>query len=193
MLLNMANHRINSTRVDLKSRAFPPPSQLFVAIMLLSLCSTNCLMDRSHATCNLSTVQNCISACPNESMNEVLITLVLHMVYNIVFNIYLAIMEDEGLEISQPGLDSNKSEVHHRITADPDLDIGGVPMGGNDGSSVLKSCMALCMVHDPNKHTDWRDYKLQLLPGTVAKSSKLSLLYLWSFDILEAIYVLDCF
>lgn len=29
---------------------------------------------------------------------------------------YLAIMEDEGLEISQPGLDSNKSEVHHRIT-----------------------------------------------------------------------------
>uniref|UniRef100_A0A0D6QY43 DUF707 domain-containing protein n=1 Tax=Araucaria cunninghamii TaxID=56994 RepID=A0A0D6QY43_ARACU len=29
---------------------------------------------------------------------------------------YLAIMEDEGLEISQPGLDFNKSEVHHRIT-----------------------------------------------------------------------------
>lgn len=29
---------------------------------------------------------------------------------------YLAIMEDEGLEISQPGLDISKSEIHHRIT-----------------------------------------------------------------------------
>eukprot|EP01018_Ginkgo_biloba_P039320 Gb_36393 [translate_table: standard] len=31
-------------------------------------------------------------------------------------NRYLAIMEDEGLEISQPALDISKSEVHHGIT-----------------------------------------------------------------------------
>lgn len=30
---------------------------------------------------------------------------------------YLAIVKDEGLEISQPALDSEKSEVHHQITA----------------------------------------------------------------------------
>lgn len=30
---------------------------------------------------------------------------------------YLAIMEEEGLEISQPALDASKSEVHHEITA----------------------------------------------------------------------------
>ncbi|KAK9287390.1 hypothetical protein L1049_015808 [Liquidambar formosana] len=30
---------------------------------------------------------------------------------------YLSIVKDEGLEISQPGLDTAKSEVHHQITA----------------------------------------------------------------------------
>lgn len=30
---------------------------------------------------------------------------------------YLAIVKDEHLEISQPGLDLDKSEVHHQITA----------------------------------------------------------------------------
>lgn len=30
---------------------------------------------------------------------------------------YLSIVKDEGLEISQPALDIEKSEVHHLITA----------------------------------------------------------------------------
>lgn len=43
----------------------------------------------------------------------------------VVFNIailflayrYLSIIKEEGLEISQPALDSEKSEVHHPLTA----------------------------------------------------------------------------
>jgi len=29
---------------------------------------------------------------------------------------YLSIVKEEGLEISQPALDPNKSEIHHQIT-----------------------------------------------------------------------------
>ncbi|CAL5404023.1 unnamed protein product [Camellia sinensis] len=97
---------------------------------------------------------------------------------------YLEIVKNEGLEISQPALDSVKSEVHHQITARGrrsnvhsggftsllmvQIDVMGkvqllhaleesgikgksVPQVDRGyGSCVLKSCLELCMVYDPN-------------------------------------------
>jgi hypothetical protein len=39
------------------------------------------------------------------------------ILYTIDTSRYVSIIKSEGLEISQPALDPNKSEVHHQITA----------------------------------------------------------------------------
>lgn len=38
------------------------------------------------------------------------------VICNFVLHRYISILHEEGLHISQPGLDPDKSEVHHRIT-----------------------------------------------------------------------------
>ncbi|WMV12326.1 hypothetical protein MTR67_005711 [Solanum verrucosum] len=60
---------------------------------------------------------------------------------------YISIVREEGLEISQPGLDASKSEVHHHIT----VRRGRSKVGRNDGSGILKSRLALCLVYGPER------------------------------------------
>ncbi|KAG5625749.1 hypothetical protein H5410_010967 [Solanum commersonii] len=84
---------------------------------------------------------------------------------------YISIVREEGLEISQPGLDASKSEVHHHITVRRGrskvhrrfyrLNRGGRTCDNNsteppcvvrnDGSGILKSRLALCLVYGPER------------------------------------------
>lgn len=43
--------------------------------------------------------------------------LILDILCTLEITRYVSIIKSEGLEISQPALDRNKSEVHHQITA----------------------------------------------------------------------------
>ncbi|RVW64206.1 hypothetical protein CK203_046386 [Vitis vinifera] len=70
---------------------------------------------------------------------------------------YVSIVEDEGLEISQPALDPKKSRVHHQITArvrnskctEGHINIEQWKLGGNDGTCLLKGSLAMCVAYDP--------------------------------------------